>query len=435
MTGLRIGFARHRFLLMILAVTLAAGLVLPGCGAKNAGDQGGKEKILKVGVLGPYTGPASRVGEEFKNAATMAFETVNYKIGDYKIQPVWIDEQSDPEKTVRAYEEAAMRDEIQAGILNWHSSDAVAAMDVVAKYKIPHFFGFGATEVVNQKYAADPQKYSYWMGKTWPSPAKLSVAYVISLEDAIKKGAFNPKEKKAAIYGEDTDWGRSFGKALKGDLEKAGWKVVGEEFFAVGETEFYPLLKKLKDMNVSVIGGTVASAPSFAAFIKQAREVNLNSLIIADGLGWVGEWYQLTGNASDYVLDQIPQWTSPAAKEFKKKFEERWGFAPSPSAGGLAYDQTMFFLKLAKTAYEQYGKLDRETLYKVGQEQLWAGKLSFTEGIIMEKYEYTKDSIPDPVVGQGSFIFPVIQYFGGEGKIIWPEVWKEAEIKVPDTLK
>ncbi len=157
------------------------------------------EKVLKIGLEGPFTGPNARVGDEFFDAATMAFDKVNWKIGDYTVQLVKIDDESDPEKATRAYEEAIVRDKIQVGLLNWHSSVAVALMEVVAKYKIPHFFGFGATELVNQKYQSDPQKYSYWMGKTWPMPAKLSVAYVDTVEGAIASGTWKPAAKKVAI--------------------------------------------------------------------------------------------------------------------------------------------------------------------------------------------------------------------------------------------
>ena len=124
------------------------------------------EKVLKVGVLGPFTGPSAKTGEEFKASVTMAFEKVHNKVGDYKLEPVWVDSQSDPAKAVGAYAEACERIGIQAGILNWHSSVAVAVMDVAAQYKVPHIFGFGATEVVNKKWRSDPEKYSYWMGKT-----------------------------------------------------------------------------------------------------------------------------------------------------------------------------------------------------------------------------------------------------------------------------
>ena len=32
------------------------------------------ENVIKIGVIGPFTGPAARVGEEFKGATQMAFE-------------------------------------------------------------------------------------------------------------------------------------------------------------------------------------------------------------------------------------------------------------------------------------------------------------------------------------------------------------------------
>ena len=56
----------------------------------------------------------------------MALEEINSQIGKYKIEPVWIDSQSDPAKASQAYEQAVVQDGIQAGVLNWHSSVAVA---------------------------------------------------------------------------------------------------------------------------------------------------------------------------------------------------------------------------------------------------------------------------------------------------------------------
>jgi Periplasmic binding protein len=117
----------------------------------------GAERVFRMGIMGPFTGPSARTGEEFRQAATMAFEKVHNKIGDYKVELVWIDEQSDPAKAARAYEEAVIRNKIEAGLLNWHSSVAVACMEVTAKYKVPHFFGNGATEIVNEKYQFAPE--------------------------------------------------------------------------------------------------------------------------------------------------------------------------------------------------------------------------------------------------------------------------------------
>jgi branched-chain amino acid transport system substrate-binding protein len=386
------------------------------------------EEVFNLGILGPFSGPSARTGDEFKAAATMAFDKVNWQIGKYKIEPVWIDSQSDPAKASQAYEQAVVQDGIQAGILNWHSSVAVAAMEVTAKHKIPHFFGFGATEVVNETFASDPDKYGYWMFKGWPSPSKLSISYVQALEDAIANGTWSPESKTVAIYGEDTDWGRSFGSAIKQQLEAAGWETVAEEYFGIDQTEFYPLLNKFVELNPALVAGTSTAAPAMSAFIKQADEVGLESLIIADGLGWFGEWYELTGESSNYVIDQIPGWATAEGREFAAQFEAEQGFPPSPSAAGLSYDGTSFFIALAQDIYDQSGELSSEAIYNFVKDNVWTGDWTYTDGIVMQEYKTTPDDVPDPVVGKGYYIFPVLQYSDGEGQIIYPPEWAVQEL-------
>jgi len=417
------------FILVLFVLVLPLSLFASKGGGSEEKAAGG-EKIFKVGVLGPFSGPSARTGKEFKGSATMAFDAINWKIGDYKIVPVWIDSQSDPAKATQAYEQAVVQDKIQAGILNWHSSVAVACMEITAKYKIPHIFGFGATEVVNQKFKSDPDKYGYWMFKGWPTPKKLTISYVQALENAIKSGIWKPAQKTFAIYGEDTDWGRSFGKGIKEQLQKAGWKIVAEDYFPIDQTEFYPLLNKLKSQKPAVIAGTSTAPPSLSAFIKQADEVGLKSLIIADGLGWVGEWYKLTGKSSNYVIDQIPNWATEKGKDFAKKFKEKWGIDPSPSSGGLSYDGTNMFIEIAKKVYAENHELSSALIYKWIKDNLWTGKWGYKDGIVMKNYTCTPETVPDPVVGRGYYIFPVLQYFNGVGKIIFPPEWKEQDLKV-----
>ncbi len=392
------------------------------------------EKVLKVGIIGPFTGPSAKSGAEFKGSVTMAFEKVNNMVGDYKLEPVWVDSQSDPAKVTSAYAEACERIGIQAGVINWHSSTAVAAMDVAAQYKVPHMFGFGATEVVNEKWKADPDKYSYWGGKGWPVPGTLMTGYAETIDNAVKGGKFNPKAKVVAIACEDTDWGRSAGEAMAAEFEKKGWTVAAKDYFPITQTDFYPLLGKYKKEDVAVIFSTSTAAPVTSAFIKQTREVGLKSLIIIDGLGWSGDWYKMAGAASDGVLDMIPQLTTKEAQDWAVAFEKRFGMKPSPSAGGLSYDGAGFFIKILKRANEKYGKLDKETIHKVMLEEVNTGKLTYSKAdgaIIMNEYRYNMDTMPDPVVAKDGYFFPVIQYKGGKGSIVYPEDWAQAEFMAP----
>ena len=157
-----------------------------------------------------------------------------------------------------------------------------------------------------------------------------------------------------------------------------------------------------------------------SAFIKQADEVGLESLIIADGLGWFGEWYDLTGSSSNYVIDQIPGWATAEGKAFAERFEAEQGFPPSPSAAGLSYDGSRFFIAMAEQIVKGDGELTSESIYNFVKDNVWTGDWTYTDGIVMDDYKYRPDTIPDPVVGKGYYIFPVLQYFDGEGKVIYP---------------
>jgi branched-chain amino acid transport system substrate-binding protein len=400
----------------------------------SAGQAAGPSKILRMGVLAPFTGPSARVGEEFKDSVTIAFDAINWTVGNYKIEPVWIDGESDPEKATLAYEAAITRDKIDVGLLNWDASVVIPVMDLAAKYKIPHFFAMGTSEDIDAKYLSD-EKYSYWMGKGWPTPSKLTISYVNALEDAIKRNLWSPAEKKVVLYGNDDEWSRGFTKAIGGQLKDAGWEIVDEEYIPIGETDFYPMLTKIKSLNTPLMAGTMDDAAGFPAMIKQAREVGVNSLIVADGLGWVGEWYNMTGDASDYVIDQIPGWATPEAIAFKDEFTKRWGIEPSPSSAGLAYDEANFFIKVLQQTYQDAGELTSESIYKTGREKMDTGQLTYTDGILMKEYKFTPETMPDMVVGKGYFVFPVIQYFGGVGKTIWPDEIKEQDMQIPPFAK
>jgi len=362
----------------------------------------------------------------------MAFTESNYKIGDYKVELVWIDSQSDPEKASRAYEEAVTKDNIQATIGNWHSSVALALMDLAAKYKVPHFFGISLAESIVTKYQTDPVKYSYWL-KGWASTAKMYPGYVQALDEAIKEG-WVPRTKIAAIYGEDTDLGRDVAKILSQELIKSGWTVASENYVKVGETDFYPMLTKIRDQDVSLLIGTATSAPSMAAFLKQAQEVGVKALIAADGLGWTGNWYELAGKASDGVLDMSPSWLTPEAKAFAQKFRDTYKFEPSPSAAGTMYDFTRFFIWVAQQTLAKTGTIDKTTLYNTSQELIKNGQMAY-KGFVNVEYKFTPESLPEPLVGDKYFMTPVVQYFGGVAKVVWPTANREAAIQIPDSAK
>jgi branched-chain amino acid transport system substrate-binding protein len=82
-----------------------------------------------------------------------------------------------------------------------------------------------------------------------------------------------------------------------------------------------------------------------------------------------------------------------------------------------------------QTTLADQGELTSATLYKTAQDKIWTGQLTYTDGIIMPRYAFDAQSLPDPIVGKGNFLFPVLQYHGGQGTIVWPPEWVTGTIQ------
>jgi branched-chain amino acid transport system substrate-binding protein len=390
-----------------------------------------EEKLLRIGVSGPFTGPNARVGEEIKGHVSMAFDAIDWKVGDYKIEPVWIDDESDPEKGVRAYNEAVLRSNIQAGLYGYHSSVTVAQMEVTAEHKIPHFFNQNESGVIVEKYKGDPVKYAYHGYKGKPAPQRLFVGFGQSLfEDAINNGIWSPETKNYSVICEDTDYGRDTCKAFIELADEKGWTLVGgENYTPIAETDYYPLLNKIKGQNPSLVFISISVPAPVTAAIKQVQEVGLNVLTIAFGLGWTGEWFDLTGEAGDYVIDLLPTYSTDAQKAWAAEFTSKFGIEPGAGIA-VGYDYTNFFIEILKGALERYGELNKETIFNFALEEVSSGKMTFDTGLFHKSLKWSPETNPEMVVGEGYYLDPVIQYFGGKGVAIWPADFAEAELKI-----
>jgi ABC-type branched-subunit amino acid transport system substrate-binding protein len=259
-------------------------------------------------------------------------------------------------------------------------------------------------------------------------------AYIDFFNYLEEKGIWKPGKKVMAIIAEDTDWGRTFGKAFGEKAIENGWRINRREYILGTQTDFYPLISELKKASVDVAACSIYALAAVTGFIKQANEVGYKGLIIADGLSWFGEWYDLVGPASDGTLDQVNKWATPAAKAVAESIENRFGYRPSAMAAGNAYDSARFFIKIAQRAFEKYGKLDSGTIQKIVSEEVVPGKLIFSAdqdgAVFTKRYRYTEQTQPDPVVGIEDWYLPIVQYEKGEPVIVFPERLKEREFKV-----
>jgi branched-chain amino acid transport system substrate-binding protein len=379
---------------------------------------------LKVGVMGPFTGPASRTGDGIRKGALMALEdaraagevpvTVDGERRDIEI--VWVDSQSSPEKAVKAVSDAVNRHGVRLMVTGWHSSVAMAVMDAEAPLGVVHIGHQGESQYISEKINTDPEKYAGWF-KGWASPPIFAGLYGEPLRYFQEAGLWTPANNKAAVLVEDTDFGRGWGEALLSSLGQAGFDPLPYDVTAIDETEFTPLLIKYKAQGVSVVGMTSTGSVSASNFVKQFRDLRVKALLIGHGLTWFSEWYELTGEASDYaVAMDSPRAIAAFQKEWVERYRAKYGEEPSIAPSGHPYD----FMRMTIVVLNRAGTVDFDTLVRTTRATEHEG--------IWHYYKFSKAPGPDAlspnevVTGpfMKGFFFPMVQLMKGETKVVWP---------------
>ena len=434
--GSRSGLSRRRFLETAGTFGAAGAAFMvakPGLRAQEAGP------VLRIGSVGPHTGPASRTGDEFKNGVALALEDAR-EAGELplvidgqtrEVEIVWIDSESSPEKAVRAVTDAITRQGVEFIANGWHSSVAMAIIDAEVPYNIVHIGHLGETQYLSEKINTDPQKYRGYF-KGWPAPPMLAGLYGPPLVHFIEAGLWQPANRRAAILVEDTDFGRGWGDAIIESLTETGFEVLPYDVTTLDESEFSPLLTKYKAQQVSLVGMTSTGNVSASNFVKQFRQQNVPALLIAHGLGWFGEWHDLTGDASDYALAiDSPHAIAPWQEEWVDRYQEKFGMDPGIAASGVTYD----YMRMAIHVLNKAGTLDFETLVEAVYDTPYEG--------VWNKYVFPREAnefamAPNEVqVGpfNEGFFFPMVQLMGGEANVIWPLEHAKSDFQAPPWLQ
>ena len=434
------GITRRDFVKSV-GVAAAAGTVLSAGLPKEAHAA----KKLKIGFMGPFTGPASRTGDQFKRGIKMALEEareageipvkVDGKTMD--IEPVWVDSQSSPEKSVKAVTHAVNRG-VKMMVTGWHSSVAMACMDAESPLKIVHIGHQGESQYVNFKINDHPEKYQGWF-KGWASPPVFAGLYGPPLVHFVEKGLWKPRNKKAAVLVEDTDYGRGWGEALGVSLRTAGFDVMPYDVNAIDQTEFTPIITKYKAANVSVVAVTQTGGVPMYNFVKQFRAMGLKALLLAHGLTWTGEWYENTGEASDYmVCMDSPYPINSEQKEWMTRFKAKYGVEAGIAPCGHPYDHTRLAIKvLNEVGTLKFEKLVEHVREKVKHKGIWQSWDFATYNDFWKDFseEGTLHQLSRNDVRTGGFMkgffFPMVQMFGGKHKILWPLDLADAKFKAP----
>ncbi|MBY4675033.1 ABC transporter substrate-binding protein [Marinobacterium arenosum] len=393
--------------------------------------------VLKIGAIGPFSGPAAQTGRAMQQGIQMALDDaradgelpVTLDGQPVEIEIVWIDSRSDPQVAVAGLTRAIQQQGVQMMFGGWHSEVGLALMEAEVPWQILHFGHLAETPQIANRLNQQPERYRGWF-KCWPSPTHISALYGEPLQYFRQQGLWRPANNRAAVMTEDTAFGRDWGEALQASLSEAGLETFPYDLTELTQTNFSQLLDKYQAMEVSLVAFTNTGNLATAEFVKQFRQRGIKALLIAHGIRWFKDWYKLTGPASDYLisLDSVPiaLWQQWWVRRFKRRFRED----PTIAAAGLQYDYARMMVRLLNAA----GTLELDTLIRTLRRMSYKG--------VWNHYKFASEPGPrarsanEVMTGpfMEGFSFPLVQLFQGKARVIWPRKYAEQAFRQPPWL-
>ncbi|MCR5171989.1 MAG: ABC transporter substrate-binding protein [Treponema sp.] len=322
------------------ALSLAmAGLLVLGCSGKS-------EDVIKVGSIGPLSGPVAVYGVECKNGIELAVEEINAAggVNGKMLKVVAEDDEGNPEKSVSAYKKLTTKDGIKLVIGSLTSGCTQAITQLAQAQKVLQIAPAATAPAITDAG-------NFIFRTCFIDPFQGTVGGKFSYETLGSR-------KAAVLYDIGNDYSVGLTDNFVATFESLGGKIVAKESYATGDKDFNAQLTKIKNAKPDVVYlpdyyGTVA------LIAKQLRAQGINTPIVgADG--WDG---MNNDNAGDEVLNGFysnhyaTDSTEGAVQKFVEAFQAKYNKVPNAFAA-LGYDSVY----MLKDAIAAAGSADSEAV-------------------------------------------------------------------------
>lgn len=372
-------------------------------------------ETVKVGVIGPFTGPAATSGIAMKRAFEFTAKQVNdaggvaYKGGKANIELIFEDSQSRPDVGVSAAQKLLTRDNVDVLLAELlHSSVALAIMELSPAYDKIFMSGQPVSIEIANRIAREPDKYKNFWKHDFNSDAS-SYTLKETVKSLVEQGKLKPKNKTVAFVIEDSDFARANVEYATKFLQEDGWSVVATEAVPLAHTDFYPQISKLRSQQPDVIYSIFTSANSGIALVKQFHEQGIEALHLATYYPTLAEFIKGAGkNAEGLVL--LPflfdAKNNPNHKAFADKFAAFAGTTVSMDHGFGACAAEVLF-----DVIDRAGDVTTAALNKAF--------LATDYNCAVGRWVFDP-ATHSPKVGVGYLTLPAAQIQDGSYRAIWP---------------
>jgi len=344
-----------------LALMLLATACRPGREAQTEEPSGD----IPVGVYGALTGDQASFGTSTVNGVRIAAEEINAAGGvlGRKIRLVVEDDQGRADEAASVVTKLITSDGVVALIGENSSNQSLAAAPIAQSNGVPMISPSSTNPAVTEK-----GDFIFRVCFTDPYQGKALATFVrndLKLDTA------------AILVDKKNDYSVGLASVFRKELESLGGKIVAEQSYSGGDSEFRPQLTSIKAASPQAI-----FIPGFYTEVGQisiqARDLGITVPLVG-GDGWDSPVViQIGGKSIEgaYFSDHYFVGESrPVVQKFVAEYEKRHGKKPEATAA-LGYDALHMWAAAAKRANSIDRKLVRDQIAATKDYEGVAGKIS-----------------------------------------------------------
>ena len=331
----------------IVRLLLASTLILTSCRPGREAQTAGTTGDIPIGVYGAQTGDQAAFGTSTANGARIAADEINAAGGvlGRRIRLHVEDTQGRGDEAASAVTKLITAQNVEALIGENSSNQSLAAAPIAQANGVPMISPSSTNPAVTEK-----GDYIFRVCFIDPYQGKALASFV---REQLKL------DTAAILIDKKNDYSVGLGGVFRKEFEAVGGRIVGEQSYSGGDTEFRPQLTTIRAANPQAV-----FIPGFYTEVGQiaiqARDLGINVPLVG-GDGWDSPAViEIGGKAiegsyfSDHYFVGDPR---PVVQKFVAEYRKRHGKNPEATAA-LGYDALRIWAEAAKRA----GSLDRKAV-------------------------------------------------------------------------
>ena len=349
----------HNMKKLMLAFILIFLALISGCEKKT--------EDIKIGVISELTGPISAFGKRAFNGIELATSEINASggINGRKINLIVEDDQSIPQKAATSAKKLIEINKVSVIVGMVGSGLGMSVAPIANESKIPLI----ACGVSTPKYST-ASDYTFRIRGNSQKEIQILAAL-----------AFNKyNTRKLAILNVQNEYGVSYKEVFKKSYVELGGKVIIDESYQSGSSDFRTQLTKIKNSGEDGIY-LVAQGAENGYALKQMKELGIKAKIYATVGMEVPEAIQTGGSALDGVLYTTtgfdPTVDNELIRKFNSNYKKKYG-ENSDLFSAEGYDALKIVANILTKGTTEPGEI-KEELYKLKDFPGVTGSITFNQ--------------------------------------------------------